>query len=477
MYGMEKSKRILDNNGYVVIKDNPITKAGVFEYLGSEVGLPPAPNEEDRVYKVYRPASEISTPEFLEKLNLKPITDFHQFVGKNLGETGAVQVGTTGEQATFADPYVLNTLMISDPRVIDELDAGKKDLSLGYLAEYSPVPGEHNGEPYDLVQRNLTPNHLAIVPEGRSGKDVAVLDQKSTTSTTRVMTYDAVSIKKLTTEVTPMSEAPPMETDALPDVSENSEQSTPPNPEENLKNIRTMRSLLQNLEKSVMKKEDSDDNSDKEKPATEDQDQDYDEVSESETEEEPASDQDDDEETVKETESETEEEPDNSDDDDDYDDDDDDEDVEKEKVTAETEDKAFKKRILKRLKAQDAKLKAQDTQIKKLLKRTSLKHRAADAKKRETLAKQLHAKLGVTCDHSAMTARELAIYGLRKAQLDAPAGAEEAVLNAFLKGKQAPTAKPAGYYGAPDVSRMFETGDSAATEKTFASLHNELFKN
>lgn len=51
------SKRIYDENGWLFIPKNPISKAGVFPYLGSEIGAP----EPTRIYNVLR------SPEELEK--------------------------------------------------------------------------------------------------------------------------------------------------------------------------------------------------------------------------------------------------------------------------------------------------------------------------------------------------------------------------------------------------------------------------
>ena len=52
------SKRSKDANGFLIIKDNPIAKAGVFDYLLSELkeGINP---KDDKVVKVYRPFSEL----------------------------------------------------------------------------------------------------------------------------------------------------------------------------------------------------------------------------------------------------------------------------------------------------------------------------------------------------------------------------------------------------------------------------------
>ena len=51
-----KSNRYFDENGYLVIKDNKIAKAGVFDYLGREI----SDELQDReIYKVCRPWAEL----------------------------------------------------------------------------------------------------------------------------------------------------------------------------------------------------------------------------------------------------------------------------------------------------------------------------------------------------------------------------------------------------------------------------------
>ena len=42
-----------DANGFITIDANPISRAGVFEYLGSSIDPQAEPN---KLYKVYRPA-------------------------------------------------------------------------------------------------------------------------------------------------------------------------------------------------------------------------------------------------------------------------------------------------------------------------------------------------------------------------------------------------------------------------------------
>lgn len=71
--GMDKSARIKDSNGWIEIKGNPISKTGVFDYLGSSIGAPDA----GKIYKVYRPESALNNEETINSFKLLPWIDDH----------------------------------------------------------------------------------------------------------------------------------------------------------------------------------------------------------------------------------------------------------------------------------------------------------------------------------------------------------------------------------------------------------------
>lgn len=162
-----------DINGYLLIKDNPISKVGVFPYLGKEIGAP----EPERVYSVYRPESELSDPEALASFNLLPFIDDHEFLGDGgtPAEKKGVQ-GSTGESAAFDFPYLKNSIRVYSDFLKGQIDGGKTELSPSYRCEYDFTTGSFDGVEYDAIQRKIRGNHLALVQKGRTGPDVAVLD-------------------------------------------------------------------------------------------------------------------------------------------------------------------------------------------------------------------------------------------------------------------------------------------------------------
>lgn len=168
------TKRTYDLNGWLEVKDNPISKVGVFDYLGSEIGAP----EPDRIYKVFRPPEELDNEETIQSFRLTPFIVDHEMLGKDAtpAEKKGIQ-GVIGENVYFDHPYLRGNIKIFSDAALSDIGGGKIDLSPGYRSRYDfDNPGEYEGEAYEVVQRHLRGNHLALVDEGRTGADVAVQD-------------------------------------------------------------------------------------------------------------------------------------------------------------------------------------------------------------------------------------------------------------------------------------------------------------
>ena len=73
-----KSNRYFDENGYLVIKDNKIAKAGVFDYLGREIS---DELQDSEIYKVCRPWAELEkTAKILAEHGFNPTLVDAKFV-------------------------------------------------------------------------------------------------------------------------------------------------------------------------------------------------------------------------------------------------------------------------------------------------------------------------------------------------------------------------------------------------------------
>ena len=169
------SNRELDSNGFLRVDECNISKCQVRPYLGREIpnwrefGLEP-----DKIYNVYCPKEELEKA--IPTFNNLPLTREHIEVDvENVPKEKIV--GSLGDHASFEYPYLKNNLIIYDKKDIDLVMSGKKkELSCGY--RYTPVQqsGEVDGQHYDFVMRDIIGNHVALVKQGRAGRDVMVAD-------------------------------------------------------------------------------------------------------------------------------------------------------------------------------------------------------------------------------------------------------------------------------------------------------------
>lgn len=171
---MSKKK---DANGFWFIKHNPISKEGVFPYLGHTISDECEPN---KIYKVYRPASTLNDSVETWDNPPKPFIDDHEMLGE-----GFTAIDDRPVQGVINNPVFENGVLYADITVYSEdlkqnIENGKKELSLGYFCKYKKERGVFKGEVYDYVQYDMVGNHIALVDAGRCGSDVKVFDHKCT---------------------------------------------------------------------------------------------------------------------------------------------------------------------------------------------------------------------------------------------------------------------------------------------------------
>lgn len=169
------SARQFDTNGWFEIKGNPLSKVGIFDYSGAQIGAPP--DQAGRVFRVFRPEEELSDADAVASFRLAPIIDDHEMLGGT--HTPAEQKGVhgvIGEDVSFKDGVLSGNIKVFSSTLAEKIKNGKTELSCGYRCRYDFTPGTWNGQPYDVVQRTLRGNHLALVDEGRMGPEISVLD-------------------------------------------------------------------------------------------------------------------------------------------------------------------------------------------------------------------------------------------------------------------------------------------------------------
>lgn len=168
--------REIDQDGRMRVARVHISKANVCPYKGSEIprckdlGLDPK-----RIYKLYRDPEELARAAATS--NGVQVLKKHTPVNAKDAKQYDV-VGSVGTEATFAAPYLDNSITFWTEPDIEGIESGKKkQLSMGYHYDADMTPGRTaDGEPFDGTMRNIRVNHVAIVEEGRAGPDVVVAD-------------------------------------------------------------------------------------------------------------------------------------------------------------------------------------------------------------------------------------------------------------------------------------------------------------
>jgi len=142
-----------------------VTKTGVLEYL----------NPDGSIRREYRPPDEVFHADSLASLQDAPVTNLHQGMidSKNWRK---VAVGSLSGAARQDGDHVLADLAVQDSYTIELIESGdRREVSTGYHCRLDRTPGTApDGTRYDVIQRDIRYNHVALVPRGRGGRDVAL---------------------------------------------------------------------------------------------------------------------------------------------------------------------------------------------------------------------------------------------------------------------------------------------------------------
>lgn len=150
-------------NGWLRV-DGYIARSGLLEYRRAD----------GTMQVEYRPNEEAFREDVLQSFDAVPLTDNHPAGGfLDATNTKAHQVGTV-QRPTQDGNKVKASILVTDASVIQSMEAGKTELSCGYLCDLDETPGEFEGKRYDAIQRNVRGNHVALVSAGRAGPEVRV---------------------------------------------------------------------------------------------------------------------------------------------------------------------------------------------------------------------------------------------------------------------------------------------------------------
>lgn len=152
--------------GFLICRDVPIARTGSQEYFAREMMLDGDP---ERIITVDRRPEDVFEAATLASFEGKPVTDGHP--PENVGpENYAAYTRGHVQNVRRAGDFIVADLYINDSSLASEVENRvKREVSCGYTCNYVPDSSGYR-------QTNIRGNHVAVVPAGRAGHDVAIQD-------------------------------------------------------------------------------------------------------------------------------------------------------------------------------------------------------------------------------------------------------------------------------------------------------------
>ena len=183
---------VMDDAPSKVHKKVAIATSGVYQYHRTELpnlGLDSIPSEHDsrNIFNVYRPPQVLKDAVGL--FVRLPVTREHpeEFVTPdNAKDADTDWIGWTGDSSDVSfleekNKFTINsTINLLDKEGIRAYDNGIREVSPGYSADFKWESGvDDSGTKYQIKMIKINEvNHLALVNQGRGGKDASILDHK-----------------------------------------------------------------------------------------------------------------------------------------------------------------------------------------------------------------------------------------------------------------------------------------------------------
>jgi hypothetical protein len=148
-----------------LIAPSNLTRTGVFEYR-----MPDGSRRRE-----LRHPDDVFAPDSLATYSGAPVTVDHPGrVGPSNWKTHAV--GHVGGRDTINrnGDFVSGEVHIQHGDAMERAESGElREISCGYTCDIDPTPGHYLGQPYDVSQRKIRMNHVALGPRGwgRMGSD------------------------------------------------------------------------------------------------------------------------------------------------------------------------------------------------------------------------------------------------------------------------------------------------------------------
>lgn len=169
-------KQSLTPEGFLLCEEVSLARTGMMIYGPDETPIEAGP---DGIVKIFREDDDVFNPKTIASAMGKPVTNDHPDEDvtpdswKEL--THGIMLNIRRGEGVM-DDLLLGDLLITTPEGIEAVQSGKREVSLGYEANYEET-GPGVGRQSDIII-----NHIALVEQGRCGPRCAISDHKPTLS-------------------------------------------------------------------------------------------------------------------------------------------------------------------------------------------------------------------------------------------------------------------------------------------------------
>lgn len=169
-YGSKLSPniKVREPEGYLYCLNVPIARTGKQPYLRRELGL-----DGEGVVQVIRTPEEVFNRAAIASFESMPVCDDHPYSDVDSGNItafGKGHVQNVRRGSPPEDDLLFADLIITHQDLIDEVLAGKREVSCGYNCDYVLA------DDGNVYQKAIRGNHVAVVKNGRAGDRVAIRD-------------------------------------------------------------------------------------------------------------------------------------------------------------------------------------------------------------------------------------------------------------------------------------------------------------
>jgi len=144
-----------------------------FPVFAARTGIQLYKDSQGNVIREFRPPEEVFSNSAMASLRTAPLTNNHPKEMVDPQNAKDLMVGfTTDTVEKVKDKFLKTHVVVTDKQAIEDIRSGKVEVSMGYDVELDETPGVFDGKNYDMVQRNIVHNHIALVDRGRAGPEV-----------------------------------------------------------------------------------------------------------------------------------------------------------------------------------------------------------------------------------------------------------------------------------------------------------------